>query len=268
MEDKELSHEEWLASEQARLDKGFEFEPQPSSAPSEPGTAGQALAGLGLGAGVVGGALAPHPNPVTFEGGKATVIAKALRSELADDDTRVQVDKTSDAVVVTILQSQKRNAGRFSPAVTATMIEKSNTLTVTVSSLNPGSVRDAVTSMGSSLVDQGKRALSRGSGSGVAGLLDVASQMIEGVEDVVEDVQDLRLPHRVWATIDRVGEAAEQAYLNALQKNQELQREREEARRAWTHCEWCGRAYGDDEDSRTDCLTCGGPRGDRPAFLK
>ncbi len=51
---KDQSLDEWLAEEQARLDKGFTFEPQPTSAPSQPGTAEQALAGLGLGAGVAG----------------------------------------------------------------------------------------------------------------------------------------------------------------------------------------------------------------------
>ena len=61
---KDQSLDEWLAEERARLDKGFTFEPQPTSAPIQPGTAEQALAGLGLGAGVAAGVAAPHPNPV------------------------------------------------------------------------------------------------------------------------------------------------------------------------------------------------------------
>ena len=56
MTDKDKSLEEWLAEEQARLDEGFTFEPKPSSAASKPGAGEEILAGLGLGAAVVGGA--------------------------------------------------------------------------------------------------------------------------------------------------------------------------------------------------------------------
>jgi hypothetical protein len=267
-DEKELSHEEWLAEERARLEKGFAFEPQPSSAASEPGPADEVLAGLGLGAGAVAGAVAPHPNPVTFEGTKAAVIVNALRKEIPDDDTRVQVEQTGDALVVTILQSQENRPQQFFPAVTATLIETPERLTVTVSELDQDTVRGAVSSMGSTLLDQGKRALLARRRGGVAGLLDTVGRVKEGVEDLVEDIQDLSLPRRVWRVIDRVGGAAEQAYLDKQRREQELQWQREAAERAWTHCEWCGRAYKDDEDNMPYCPACGAPRGERPASLK
>jgi hypothetical protein len=226
------------------------------------------LAGLGLGAGVVAGAAAPHPNPVTFEGCRAADIVSALRAEIADNDTRLQVDSTGTSVVATILQSQGDNAARFAPAVSVTLIEKADALTVTVSDLGQDSLRSTLGSMGSTLVDQGKRVLSRTRRAGVGGLLDAAGQVIEGVEDLVEDVQDLGLPRRVWGVIDRIGEAAEKAYLAERRQAQEAEQKREAAVRAWTHCEWCGRAYADDEQSRMDCPTCGGPRGTKPAFLE
>ena len=91
--------------------------------------------------------------------------------------------------------------------------------------------------------------------------------MMEGVQDLVEDIQDLGLPKRVWQVIDRVGEAAEEAYLDEKRQEQERQREREAAERAWTHCESCGRAYQEDDD-RMDCPSCGAPRGSKPAWLK
>lgn len=266
MSDKEQSLDEWLAAERERLDEGFAFEPQPSSAPSGPGAAGQTLAGLGLGAGVVAGAVAPHPNPVTFEGCKANVIATALRSDVADDDTRVQVERTGSSLVVTILQSQKTNAHRFIPALSVTLIEKADTLTVTVSNLNQGSVRGAVGSIGGTLLEQGRQTLTRR--RGVGGLLDMAGHVMEGVQDLVEDVQDLTLPRRVWAVIDRVGEATEQAFLDERRQVEDLQRKREATIRAWTHCEWCGRAYREDEQSRADCPSCGGPRGSKPDLLE
>ncbi len=268
MADKEQSLEEWLAEEQARLDKGFSFEPQPSSEASGPGPADQIAAGLGLGAGVVGGAVAPHPNSVTFEGCKAAVIVTALRKEIPDDDTRVQVDQTGDSVVVTVLQSQQSRPHDFSPALTATLIETTDTLTVTVSDLNQSAVRGTLSSVGSTVLDQGKAVLSGRKRSGIAGLLDTANRVMEGVEDLVEDIQYLGLPQRVWKVIDRAGGAAEQAYLDERRKERELQRKREAAERAWTHCESCGRAYRDDEDSRVDCPSCGAPRGDKPAWLK
>ncbi len=266
MADKDKSLEEWLAEEQARLDEGFTFEPKPSSAASKPGAGEEILAGLGLGAAVVGGAVAPHPDAVTFEGCKAGVIVTALRKEIADDDTRVQVDQTSDAVVVTVLQSQERAPHQFSPALTATLIETADTLTVTVGDLSQGAVRGALSSVGSTVLDQGKQLLF--GRRGVAGILDTAGRVMEGVEDLVEDIQDLGLPKRVWEVIDRVGGAAEEAYLDQQRKEREAQRKREEAERAWTHCESCGRAYRDDEDDRVDCPSCGAPRGDKPAWLE
>ena len=102
----EKSLEEWIAEERERLDKGFTYEPQPISSPSKPGATEQIAAGLGLGAVVAGGAMAPHPDSVTFEGCKADVIVTALNAEIADADTRMKVDRTRDSVVVTLLQSQ------------------------------------------------------------------------------------------------------------------------------------------------------------------
>jgi rubrerythrin len=123
--------------------------------------------------------------------------------------------------------------------------------------------------MGSVVLDEGKEVLSRRKKqSGVAGLLDVAGRVMDGVEDLVEGIQDLGLPRRVWEVIDRVGGAAEQAYLDQKREDQELQWKQEAAERAWTHCDSCGRTYGHEEDSRTDCPSCGAPRGDKPAWLK
>ena len=268
--DKKQSHEEWLAAERERLNEGFSFEPQPSSAASDsgPAPAAQALAGLGLGAGVVGGAVAPHPNPTTFEGCKADVIVTALKKEFSGDDTHVQIAKADDSVVVTILQSQTNRPQQFTPALTATFIETPDTLTVTVSDLDQGTVRGTISSIGSTVLDQGKTILSKRRRLGVAGMLDAAGRVMDGVEDLVEDIQDLGLPRRVWEVIDRVGEAAEQAYLDQKRKEQELQWQREAAEQAWTHCASCGRRYKDSENSRTDCPSCGAPRGDKPAWLK
>jgi len=264
--DKEQSLQEWLAEEQARLDKGFTFEPQPSSTASKPSAAGGILAGLGLGAGVVAGTVAPHPDSVTFEGVKAAVIAKALRSEIPDDDTRVQVDESGDAVVVTILHSQESHPRQFSPALSATLIETADKLTVTVSDLSQGAVRGALGSVGGTVLDQGKGLIFRR--RGIGGLLDTAGNIMEGVQDLVEDIQDLGLPKRVWQVIDRVGKAAEEAYLDEKRQEQERQQEREAAERMWTHCESCGRAYRKDEDDRMDCPSCGAARGSKPAWLK
>ncbi|MDY6875638.1 MAG: hypothetical protein SWK90_05495 [Chloroflexota bacterium] len=265
-EGKEQSLAEWLAEEQARLDEGFTFEPKPSSEASTPGAGEEILAGLGLGAGVVGGAVASHPDTVTFEGCKTDVIVTALREEIADDDTRVQVDRAGDSTVVTILQSQERHPHQFSPALTATLIETKDTLTVTVSDLNQGAVRGTLSSVGSTVLDQGKRLLFRR--RSVPGMLDTAGRVMEGIEDLVEDIQDLGLPKRVWKVIDRVGKAAEEAYLDQQRKERELQRRREQVERAWTHCQSCGRAYRDNEGSRVDCPSCGAPRGEKPAWLE
>jgi hypothetical protein len=260
------SLEEWLAEERARLDKGFTFEPQPTSAPSQPGTAEQALAGLGLGAGVAAGVAAPHPNPVTFQGCPALVIVNALRTEIQNDDTQVQVDQTGDSTVITVLQNQEPRPYDFFPALSVTMIEKADTLTVTVSDLDQDTVRGALGSMGSTLLDQGKRVIT-GRARGVGGIFDAAGHVMKGVEDLVEDIQDLGLPRRVWKVVDRVGEAAEKAYLDEQRQNQERQRQREADIRAWTHCAWCGRAYGTDEADTTSCPSCGAARGPKPDSL-
>jgi hypothetical protein len=265
MTDKEQNLEDWLAEEQARLDKGFSFEPKPSSEASKPGAGEDVLAGLGLGAGVAGGALAPHPNPVTFEGCKAEVIVNALRNEVAESDTRFQVDKTDDSAVVTILQSQENRPHQFSPAVTVTLLETDEVLTVTVSELDQDSVRSTISSLGNTILDQGKRVLFRR--RGIRGVLDTADDLLEGVEDLVEDIQDFGLPKKVWEVIDRVGGAAEEAYLSQQQKERERQRERRAAERAWTHCEWCGRAYGDKENDKTACPSCGASREPKPTWL-
>jgi hypothetical protein len=265
MAGKDKSHEEWLEEERARLKKGFTFEPQPTSEAGAPSPADQALAGLGLGAGVVGGAVAPHPNPVTFAGVKTAVIVNALRAEVPDDDTRVQADQTGDSVVVTVLHGRKDAPHTFSPALNVTLIETPDALTVTVSDLADDTVRGKIRSMGSTVLDQGRQVLSQGKRGGVGGLIDAAGRVMEGIDDLVEDIQDLNLPGRVWGVIDRVGGAAEKAYLDKQRQEQELQWQREAATRAWTHCEWCGRAYEEDEDDKTSCPACGAPRGKKPA---
>ncbi len=264
--DEEKSLQEWIEEERARLDKGFTYEPQPSSSEADkPGSAGQIAAGLGLGAGVVAGAAAPHPDSVTFEGVKANVIATVLSREIANDDTHVRVDRTGDSVVVTISQSQSSRPHQFSPALSATLIEKSDVLTVTVSDLSGEAKRSTLGSVGRTVLDKGKRLAFRR--RGVRGLIETAGDVMEGVEDLVEDIQDLGLPKRVWEVIDRVGEAAEQAYLDEKRKQQEIQWQREAAEHAWTHCESCGRAYREDEDDRVDCPSCGGVRGGKPDWL-
>jgi len=271
MTEEEKDLEEWLAEERARLDKGFAFGPKPSSGEDRPDAGDEILAGLGIGAGVIGGALGPHPNPVAFEGVKASVIARALESELASDDTRVEIERSDESTVVTFLKSQESRGNaphRFSPALVATLIEAADMLTITLSDFNQEAKRSTLSSMGGTLVDQGKRALFRGRSSSVAGLLGAAGDLIEGVDDLAEDVQDLRLPRRVWAIIDRVGKAAEEAYLEEKREARKRRRRREEAERAWTHCPSCGRAYREEEANRVDCPSCGAPRGDKPAWLK
>ena len=266
MADEEKSLEEWMAEERARLEKGFTFEPQPSPQTSKPSSAGQVAAGLGLGAGVVAGAVAPHPDSVIFEGCKADVIVTALKREIANEDTRVRVDRTGDSVVVTVLQSQASRPHQFSPALTATLIETADTLTITVSDLSGETKRRTLGSLGRTVLRRGGRMLF--GRRGIMGLFRTASDVMEGVEDLVEDIQDLGLPKRVWEVIDRVGEAAEQAYLDEKQKRQEYQWQREAAERAWTHCDSCGRAYREDEADRVDCPSCGAVRGDKPDWLK
>ena len=58
---------------------------------------------------------------------------------------------------------------------------------------------------------------------GVGGLIDMAGNLKDGVEDLVDDIQDLNLPKRVWAVIDRVGGAAEEAYLEEVRKARALE---------------------------------------------
>jgi len=262
----EKSLKEWMAEEKARLDKGFTYDPPPPSSPSSaPSSAGQVAAGLGLGAGVVAGSMAPHPDSVTFEGRHTNVIVTALKQEIANEDNRAQVGRSGGAVIVTILQSQSSRPHQFTPALTATFTETSDTLTVTVSDLSGEAKRGTLGSVGRTVVRQGKRLVSKR--RGIGGLIQAAGDVMESVEDLVEDIQDLGLPKRVWEVIDRVGQAAEQAYLEEKRIQQDLQWQREAAERAWTHCESCGRAYRDDEPSRVDCPACGGVRGNKPDWL-
>ena len=191
-----------------------------------------------------------------------------MRSEIPDDDTRVEVDRAGDSLVVTVLQSRENAPHQFLPALTVTMIETAGMLTVTVSDLTEGTVRTTLGSIGGTVLEQGKRVILQGRRRGVAGLLDAAGHVMEGVQDLVEDIQDLALPRRVWNVIDRVGGAAEEAALKERQEKQKLQWKREAAERAWTRCEWCDRVYKDDEADRTDCPACGAPRGDKPGFVK
>jgi hypothetical protein len=262
-EDKTQSLEEWLAEEKARLEKGFEYTPKPTtSSSSDP--AGEVLTGLGIGAGVIGGAVAPHTNPVTFEGVKASTIADALRSDLAADDSRVEIKRSDDATIATILLSQA-NTYQYLPALTVTLLESAGMLTVTLGDLDRNVVRGALASIGGAVVDQGKDLLFRR--RGIAGVLDAAGNLVEGISDVAENIDDMALPKHVWAVIDRVGHAAEEAYLEKKRQQRERQLRREEAERAWTHCPSCGRAYKPEENGRVDCPACGGVRGDKPDWL-
>ena len=267
MADEKQSLEEWMEEERARLEKGFTYESKPASQPSGPTTGDQIAAGLGLGAGVAAGALGPHPNPVTFEGCRTNMMVTALRQELTNDDTRVQADRSGNSTVVTILQSQEHRPRQFYPVLTTTLVETEDTLTITVSDLNQDASRGAISSVGSTVLDQGKRLLGKGKRPGIGGVLDMAGHVKDGIEDLVENIQDLTLPRRVWVIVDRVGEATEQAYLDEKRKQQELQMQREAVERAWTRCEWCDRSYVADEDSLASCPTCGGARGSKPAWL-
>jgi DNA-directed RNA polymerase subunit RPC12/RpoP len=265
------SFEEWLAEERVRLDKGFSFEPKTTTTSASPSSssssvADQALAGLGLGAGVVGGAVAPHPNPTTFEGCTSALIVSALQQEFSAGDTRVQVQQNSDATIVSILQSQDRSTLNFRPAVNVALVEKAELLTVTVSDLSQDTVRDTISSIGGTLLEQGKHVLV-GRRRGVGGVLDMAGRLKDGVTELVEDIQDLGLPRRVWAVIDRVGGAAEQAHLDHKREQQKQQWAREEAERAWLYCTSCGRRYREEETARADCPSCGAPRSAKPAWL-
>lgn len=263
MTEEKQSLEEWLAEERRRLEEGFSFEPEPAPE-AEPSPATDILAELGLGAGVLAGVVAGHANPVTFEGCKASTITSALESDFSGEDTRVAISKTEEATTITILQSQGSHQ-RFSPALTVTLIEVGSTLTVAMSGLSQDAKRDAIGSLGRTAVRQGGELLLRR--RGLVGMLDAAGDLIESVEDVAEDIQDLSLPKQVWHVVDRVGRAAEDAYLEEQGKRQALERKREEAERAWTHCEWCGRAYAPNEDTIVQCPSCGAPRGPRPDWL-
>jgi hypothetical protein len=259
----EQSLEEWLAEERERLEKGFSFEPEPT-AEIEPSPADDILAELGLGAGVLAGVAAGHANPAVFEGCKASTIASALKSELTGDDTRVAIDETEKATTVTILQSQDPHH-RFSPALTVTLIESGETLTAAMSDLSEDARRGAIGSLGRTALRRSRDLLLRR--RGLAGMLDTAGDLAQGVEDVAEDIQDLSLPKRVWHVIDRVGRAAEDAYLEEQGRREAMERKRQAAERAWTHCEWCGRAYARDEGDIVQCPSCGAPRGPRPHWL-
>ena len=269
-EARRLSHEEWLAAERSRLKEGFSYTPPPPSedTTSGAGAADQVLAGLGLGGAAVAGALGPHPNPITFQGVPATVIANALRSEISDDDARVQVSRADEAVVVTISQSQVADPYQFSPALTVMLLETSDALTVTLSELRKSTVRSKLSSIGSTVLEQGRDVLVSRRRRGVGGLLDMAGNVKEGIEDLIDDIQDLTLPRHVWAVIDRVGGAAEEAYLEEVRKARALEWKREAAVRAYTHCEWCGRAYSAAEADLVECSTCGGPRAAKPASME
>lgn len=259
------SLEAWLAKERKRLEEGFSFEPQPRPDDASPDAAKDILAELGLGAGALAGVVAGHANPVTFEGCSASTVAKALTSHITDDDTRVTVEETAEATVVTILQSQEHRHP-FSPALTVTLIETDETLTVAMSDLSQDVKRGALGSIGEAALHGSRRLLLRR--RGLAGVFDAAGGLLRSVEQVSEDVQDLSLPRRVWAVIDQVGEAAEKSYLAERRRKEILKRQLEAAERAWTHCEWCGQAYAEDEDHIVRCPSCGAPRGPKPAWLE
>jgi hypothetical protein len=262
-EDKKQSLDEWIAEEQARLKKGFQYTPEPTTGSSSD-PAGEVLTGLGIGAGVIGGAVGPHTNPVTFEGVRASIITDALRAELTADDSRVEVERNGDSTVVAVLLSQA-NTHQYLPALTVTLLESAGMLTVTMGDLDRDVVRGALASIGGAVVDQGKDLLFRR--RGIAGVLDAAGNLIEGISDVAENISDVTLPKHVWEVIDRVGMAAEEAYREKKRQQQDMQRRREAAEKAWTHCPSCGRAYRPEEDERVDCSSCGGVRGDKPDWL-
>lgn len=262
----EQSLEAWLAEERKRLDEGFSFEPQPSSGTPTPSPADDILAELGLGAGVLAGVIAGHLNPATFEGCSASTIAKALASYIPDDDTQVSIDESEQATVVTVLQSQERRPHSFSPALTVTLIETEETLTVAISDLSEDLKRGAIGSIGRTALRGSRELLWRR--PGLAGVLHTAGGLIESIEDVTEEIQNLSLPKRVWAIIDRVGGAAEASYLEKQRRNDILKRQRDAAERAWTHCDWCGRAYAKDEEDVVQCPSCGASRGAKPAWLE
>lgn len=261
---KEQSLQEWLAEERKRLDEGFTFKPEPRPEKT-PTAADDILAGLGLGAGVLAGAAGGHVNPVTFEGCRASTIAEALRAELTDSSTRVEVKKTEEATTVRILYSRASHP-HWLPALTVTLIEIDETLTVAVSDLTHGARRGVVGALGRTAVRQSREILLRR--RGLLGMLDTAGNLLDGVEDVSEGIRSLNLSERVWAVIDRVGQAAEGAYLEQRRRSEAEEREREAAERAWTHCAWCGRAFGSVDSGVVQCPSCGAPRGAKPEWLR
>lgn len=265
-ESEKQSLEEWMDAERARLKQGFNYDPPPTSPPNKSESVGQVAAGLGIGASVVGSALAPHPETATFEGCRAAVIVKALESEIVAPDTRIQAERSGASTVVTILQSQARAPARFAPALTVTLVESAETLTVNVSALNQEAKRNTLGSVGRTVIGQSKRLLFRR--RGVDGLLDTAGELMRSAENLVEDVQDLGLPKRVWDVIDRVGLAAEKTYLENQRKRREVEEQRKAAEQSWLYCEYCGRAYEKDEEGLSNCPACRGARGEKPAWLK
>lgn len=147
-QDKKKSLEAWLAEERRRLDEGFTFEPPAPPKDSPPDAAQDILAQMGLGAGVLAGVIAGHANPVTFDGCKASTMAEALVSHISGGDTRASVERSEDATVVTVLQSQENQPQGFSPALTVTLIETDETLTVAMSDLSGDAKRGAMGSLG------------------------------------------------------------------------------------------------------------------------
>lgn len=264
--DKKQSFEAWLAEERRRLDEGFTFDPPPPPEDGPPDAAQDILAQMGLGAGVLAGMIAGHANPVTFEGCKASTMAEALVSHLSGGDTRTAVERTEDATVVTVLQSQGNHPQGFSPALTVTLIETDETLTVAMSDLSGDAKRGAVGSLGRAALHGGRRLLLRR--RGLVGALDAAGGLMDTIEQASEEIEDLALPRRTWAVIDQIGEAAAEAYWEEQRREEARERRREAAERAWTHCEYCGRAYAEDEETIVQCPSCGAPRGPKPAWLE
>ena len=261
---KRQSTEEWLEAERKRLEEGFTFEPRPASDRAVPGPADDILTQLGLGAGVLAGVVEGHANPVAFEGCKASTIANALVSEMVSDDTRVLTSETEQATTVRILHRQEQQL-QFAPALTVTLIETDETLTVAMSDLIPDLKRGSIGSIGRSALRGSQRLLLRR--RGLPGVLDAAGSLVEGLEEVAEGIQDLGLPRQAWMVIDRVGRAAEETYLEERAWRLALKWKREAAERAWTHCEWCGRAYAEEEAGVVQCPSCGGARPSKPEWL-
>ena len=264
-QDENQSLEAWLAEERHRLDEGFQFEAPARREDTTPEAAQDILAEMGLGAGVLAGVVAGHGNPVTFEGCRASTIAEALVSGISGRDTRVSVERPGNTTLVTVLQSQENRPHHFAPALTVTLIETDEALTVAMSDLSDEARRGAIGSLGRAALKGSRRLLLRR--RGVAGALDAASGLMQSIEEASEDIQDLSLPRRVWAIIDWIGEAAEEAYWQERSRRQARDRELEAAERVWTHCEWCGRAYAEDEEKSVQCPSCGAPRGPKPAWL-